>query len=100
MLAKGLPIEETPKLQVVLPEHTQEQIYQLFVSLAREATKEVIETSTKKYVTQNELRKLFKCSTQVIKEWIDLGLPYFKKGNSIMFILDEVDQFIKSNLMQ
>lgn len=95
MLAK-----EQPQLQVILPQEVQDQIYQLFVVLAREAINEVTNTHRKRYVSQNELCKLMHCSHAVVKEWIAQGLPYFNKGNSIMFVLDEVDTFIRTKLMQ
>lgn len=91
---------ETPKLAVFLPEETQAEIYQLFVTLATEAVKEVTKAQYKPYVNQSELCQLLKCNTTLIKEWRDQGLPYFKKGNSIMFVMEEVDQFIRANLLQ
>lgn len=91
--------EQPPQLQVILPQEVQDQIYQLFVALATQAINEVDQAHHKRYVSQNELCKMMRCSHGVVKDWIAQGLPYFNKGNAIMFVLDEVDTFIRTKLM-
>lgn len=87
-------------LVVKLPEETEKQIYQLFVSLGMQALEEVQKASYKRYLTQTELMRMMRCNLEVIKEWQAQGLPYFRKGNSIMYDLEDVHQFINDKLKQ
>lgn len=83
------------QLTVILPPELEQQIYQRFVTLAHEAVNEVA-GNHKRYYTQAELMKLFRCSIDVIKDWVNGGLRYFNKGNSIMFDWEDVVMHIES----
>ncbi|MBF6625737.1 hypothetical protein IU402_04025 [Aerococcaceae bacterium zg-BR9] len=91
-------MEQQALLQVVLPQEQQDQLYQLFVNLALKAVEEVSTANTKRYLTQNELMKLFRCNLEVVNRWKAQGLRYFNKGNSIMYDLEDVHQFIDEKL--
>lgn len=90
---------EQPRLEVTLPQAQQEQLYELFVQLALNAVNEVDKVKTKPYLNQKELMALFHCGSDVIKGWINQGLPYFEKGNSKMFRMVDVDAFIQEKLL-
>lgn len=87
-------------IQVTLPQEQEEQLYRLFVNLAMEAFKEVGAVSNKRYYTQNEVMKMFKCNLKLINNWKVQGLRHFRKGNSIMYDIEDIHAFIEQRLKQ
>ncbi|WP_028125167.1 hypothetical protein [Eremococcus coleocola] len=88
--------QNPPSFLVSLPPDQEQQIYSIFLDLAKkaveEATKKALTNS--RYFNQKQLCEYFTCGPAQIREWQALGLKSFHKGKEIMFDINDVHEFL------
>ncbi|WPC08808.1 helix-turn-helix domain-containing protein [Globicatella sp. PHS-GS-PNBC-21-1553] len=89
---------EQPQLQVILPKENEEQIYQIYLTIARKVVDDVTKNITvnRRYLNKKQLAKYFQCSPLVIDDWVKNGLKSFNKGREIMFDMHDVEEYLET----
>lgn len=82
--------------QPILSESASLELANGILKLAEQIAQRKIEQQQKRWATQTELRKLYRCTHSDITEWEGLGLTKRKQGRSYYYDLKEVEEFLLS----
>ena len=82
--------------QSILSEAASIELANGILKLAEQIAQQKIEQQQKRWLTQTEVRKLYRCTHNDVTEWERLGLTKRKQGRSYYYDLKEVEEFLLS----
>ena len=66
------------------------------LKLAEQIAQQKLEQQQKRWLTQTEVRKLYRCTHSDVTEWERLGLTKRKQGRSYYYDRQEIERFLES----
>ena len=82
--------------QSILSESASLELAKGILKLAEQIAQRKIEQQQKRWLTQTEVRKLYRCTHSDITEWERLGLTKRKQGRSYYYDRQEIERFLES----
>ncbi|PAL08896.1 hypothetical protein B8W90_08165 [Staphylococcus hominis] len=80
----------------ILSEQASIELANGILKLAEQIAQQMIEQQQKRWITQTELRELYRCTHSDVTEWERLGLTKRKQGRSYYYDRQEVERFLES----
>ena len=82
--------------QPILSEAASIELANGILKLAEQIAQQKLEQQQKRWLTQTEVRKLYRCTHSDVTEWERLGLTKRKQGRSYYYDRHEVEEFLLS----
>lgn len=82
--------------QPILSESASLELANGILKLAEQIAQRKIEQQQKRWLTQTEVRKLYRCTHSDVTEWESLGLTKRKQGRSYYYDRQEIERFLES----
>ena len=82
--------------QSILSESASLELAKGILKLAEQIAQRKIEQQQKRWLTQTEVRKLYRCTHSDVTEWERLGLTKRKQGRSYYYDRQEIERFLES----
>ena len=82
--------------QSILSESASLELANGILKLAEQIAQQKLEQQQKRWLTQTEVRKLYRCTHNDVTEWERLGLTKRKQGRSYYYDRQEIERFLES----
>ena len=82
--------------QSILSESASLELAKGILKLAEQIAQQKIKQQQKRWLTQTEVRKLYRCTHSDVTEWERLGLTKRKQGRSYYYDRQEIERFLES----
>lgn len=82
--------------QSILSEAASIELANGILKLAEQIAQQKLEQQQKRWLTQTEVRKLYRCTHSDVTEWECLGLTKRKQGRSYYYDRQEIERFLES----
>ncbi|MCC3737439.1 helix-turn-helix domain-containing protein [Staphylococcus hominis] len=82
--------------QSILSEAASIELANGILKLAEQIANKKLEQQQKRWLTQTEVRKLYRCTHSDVTEWERLGLTKRKQGRSYYYDRQEIERFLES----
>lgn len=80
----------------ILSEQASIELANGILKLAEQIAQQKIEQQQKRWITQTEVRKFYRCTHGDVTEWERLGLTKRKQGRSYYYDCQEIERFLES----
>ena len=82
--------------QPILSESASLELANGILKLAEQIAQQKLEQQQKRWLTQTEVRKLYRCTHSDVTEWERLGLTKRKQGRSYYYDRQEIERFLEN----
>lgn len=82
--------------QPILSESASLELANGILKLAEQIAQQKIEQQQKRWLTQSEVRKMYRCTHADITEWQRLGVKARKQGRSLYYDRVELEEFLQT----